>query len=270
MTTPSPSSLSNRRLRHAPPEGARGGATPVPLPSPERVTGPPPTRTGPAAAEPTLAYAVPLADAAERMSNAERLDELWPQLVQEALTLIEADGAGIAEYRDRTWRPLAIGTGSGVVATDRFLAGIQHTAAQGLLLDADWSDDLDNGTAAGDWRSVLVVGVDRRPSRVPTRLVWFGERRGAFGAHLELADLLARHAGVAARAVTNRETLTEAVTSRHRVGQAQGIMMARYGVTAEQSFAALRLRSQHTNTKLRTLAEQVIATGGLPKEQRPG
>ena len=84
----------------------------------------------------------------------------------------------------------------------------------------------------------------------------------AFAGYSGLADLTVRHASGAARAVTSRETLGEAV-DRTKVGQAQGILMVRHQLAADQAFAILVRESQHTNTMLRTIAEGVILAGRL-------
>ena len=65
--------------------------------------------------------------------------------------------------------------------------------------------------------------------------------------------------------------LEAAVEAHGRIGQAMGILMARYGIGADAAFAALARVSQHHNLKLRRLADAVITTttGGdtsLPRE----
>ncbi|MCZ2830332.1 ANTAR domain-containing protein [Modestobacter sp. VKM Ac-2986] len=42
---------------------------------------------------------------------------------------------------------------------------------------------------------------------------------------------------------------------------AMGILMERYGLTAEQAFDGLRDLSQRRNVKLREVAEQLVFTG---------
>jgi AmiR/NasT family two-component response regulator len=54
------------------------------------------------------------------------------------------------------------------------------------------------------------------------------------------------------------------VSARHRVGMAQGILMARRQLTAGEAFALLKRESQNTHVKLRTIAQRVIETGDLP------
>ncbi|MFZ1118316.1 MAG: ANTAR domain-containing protein, partial [Propionibacteriaceae bacterium] len=57
---------------------------------------------------------------------------------------------------------------------------------------------------------------------------------------------------------------TRAMAARHRVGLAQGILMIRRQLSADQAFALLKSESQNTHVKLRTIAQTVIQTGDLP------
>ncbi|WP_369800062.1 ANTAR domain-containing response regulator [Modestobacter sp. Leaf380] len=56
--------------------------------------------------------------------------------------------------------------------------------------------------------------------------------------------------------VTN---LQAALQTRAGIEQAKGILMAVHGCSAEEAFAILSKESQDTNTKLREVAEQVVA-----------
>lgn len=58
--------------------------------------------------------------------------------------------------------------------------------------------------------------------------------------------------------------LREALQSRELIGQAQGILMERERITADQAFDVLRRASQHLNRKLRDVAENVVTTGQSP------
>jgi hypothetical protein len=67
------------------------------------------------------------------------------------------------------------------------------------------------------------------------------------------------------------EQLKEAVTSHAVVDQAIGMMVALGRVTPEQGWAVLREVSQHTNIKLRNIAEMIIIwgqKGDLPPDIR--
>jgi hypothetical protein len=54
------------------------------------------------------------------------------------------------------------------------------------------------------------------------------------------------------------EALPDLFDARAVIEQAKGILMAIYRVSPEQAFGVLRWRSQETNTKLRSLAKQLI------------
>lgn len=75
--------------------------------------------------------------------------------------------------------------------------------------------------------------------------------------------LLATHAAVAATAAVKSDNLRIALQSRDTIGQAKGILMERYKLTADQAFDLLITASQHTHQKLRDIAEQLTSTGEL-------
>lgn len=55
------------------------------------------------------------------------------------------------------------------------------------------------------------------------------------------------------------EALPDLFEARAVIEQAKGILVAIYRVSPEQAFGVLRWRSQETNTKLRSLAKQLVA-----------
>lgn len=81
-----------------------------------------------------------------------------------------------------------------------------------------------------------------------------------------IAHIVARHASIAVANAQQQATLAEAVDARKLVGQAMGILMERYTIDADQAFAVLRRYSQDTNTKLHTIARQLIDTRKLPDQ----
>lgn len=62
------------------------------------------------------------------------------------------------------------------------------------------------------------------------------------------------------------DSLKTGMASRNEIGQAQGIIMERHGVTAQAAFAVLVRLSQHTNRKLVDLARDLALTGELPDD----
>lgn len=75
------------------------------------------------------------------------------------------------------------------------------------------------------------------------------------------------------RAVAQTEArvsnLEAALRSNRRIGQAIGILMAGRRITEQQAFELLRNHSQHTQRKLREVAEDVTFTGDLPPTPGP-
>jgi ANTAR domain-containing protein len=74
----------------------------------------------------------------------------------------------------------------------------------------------------------------------------------------------ATQAAVALRSARDKEDLRIAMATRNLIGQAQGILMERYKMTAEQAFAVLTRASQDTNVKRRDVAQHLIDTGRPP------
>lgn len=83
-------------------------------------------------------------------------------------------------------------------------------------------------------------------------------------ADVDIAHMLARHAAVAMDSARGSEQLWKAIDARNLVGQAQGILMERFGVDAEQAFAVLRRYSQDNNQRLHDVAVKLIDTRSLP------
>ncbi len=93
----------------------------------------------------------------------------------------------------------------------------------------------------------------------------FSRVPGAFDERSVLVgELFAAHAAVACSAAQRESALERALLSRGLVGQAQGILMERGRLTAEQAFAVLQRSSQDRNVKLAEVARRLVETGALP------
>ena len=82
-----------------------------------------------------------------------------------------------------------------------------------------------------------------------------------------VAHSLAAHLAVAVTAAREIDHRGLAMVSRLVIGQAEGVLMERYRMTAEQAFDLLRHLSENSNRKLVLVAEELVATGttkGLP------
>lgn len=112
-------------------------------------------------------------------------------------------------------------------------------------------------------------------SMLGTRLYTSGATTGSLNLydtapyHFDLADrqvahVLARHAAIAIDTKQDTENLWRAIDARKVIGQAQGILMERYGLDADQAFAVLRRYSQDNNVKLHDVAIQLIDSRKLP------
>jgi GAF domain-containing protein len=158
---------------------------------------------------------------------------------------------------------------------------LQYATDEGPCLDA--ADDHVEFTRSGDvrtdprWRvwgpqaaalgvgSMLSLPLLAQDGRIgalnlyATELDQFAERET-----IDLALLYAVHAAHALTSARTESNLRVAMTSRHVIGVAQGIVMERYDLDLQQSFALLRRVSSQTNTKLIAIAEGVVATGAVP------
>jgi GAF domain-containing protein len=93
----------------------------------------------------------------------------------------------------------------------------------------------------------------------------YARRAGVFGEESqEIGAMLAGHAAVALAGAQHEEHLRAGLAQRDVIGQAKGILMERYRLTADQAFGLLVRTSSVTNRKLRDLAEELSTTGQLP------
>jgi AmiR/NasT family two-component response regulator len=81
-----------------------------------------------------------------------------------------------------------------------------------------------------------------------------------FEVDVEVMRLLAAHASVAIAAARMRAKLHTALGTRTTVGQAQGVLMHAFNISADQAFAYMRRLSQDENVKLFAIAEQIVAS----------
>ncbi len=190
---------------------------------------------------------------------------LWRTVVDEAVALIAADGAAVLAYTDRFWQTLAAGPSDAAPDDSAAAAVIEMLFRQGLLQQPISIDDLADGASWNGLgrRALLVVRIEGS-SRQPVRRVWYASRPATLSPYADVAAAFAHHASLAFRVVTKRDNSNRAVAARHRVGLAQGILMTRRQLTADQAFTLLKCHSQNTHVKLRTIAQTVIQTGDLP------
>lgn len=99
--------------------------------------------------------------------------------------------------------------------------------------------------------------------------------RDAFTEHDQaLGAAFAAHAAVAMQAARDHEqlhNLRTALDNSRRIGAALGILMCRHNISETQAFKLMVEASQHTNRKLRQLADEVSTPANCPADaERPG
>jgi transcriptional regulator with GAF, ATPase, and Fis domain len=117
-------------------------------------------------------------------------------------------------------------------------------------------------------RSVLSVQLYAN-SRDYGTLNLYSLRRHAFGHEARVeAEALAAHAAPALAAQREIDGLQAAVTSRHLIGQAQGILMERFNLDADHAFAFLARLSSSVEQPVREVAKEIVATRSIPRAPR--
>lgn len=76
---------------------------------------------------------------------------------------------------------------------------------------------------------------------------------------MHMAELYAAHAALALGHARREEQLSTALVTRKVIGQAIGILMERHELDDDGAFAYLTKVSSHTNVKLRTVAQEIVA-----------
>lgn len=81
---------------------------------------------------------------------------------------------------------------------------------------------------------------------------------------LSFAHLFAYHAGATLAQVAAVRSLREGLDGRTLIGQAQGVLMERFGLSADRAFSVLSRYSQDHNVKLREIAAYLVQERLLP------
>ena len=84
-----------------------------------------------------------------------------------------------------------------------------------------------------------------------------------------VAAFFATHASLALSQARDLESLHQAVSSRQEVGKAIGILMERYDLDDRAAHAYLWRASSHTNTKVRTIADELVHEVNLRRRPAP-
>ena len=145
--------------------------------------------------------------------------------------------------------------------------GPSQVACADLAAAPDWPRWSPCAYSLG-WRSWLSVRLSSRSQRCLGVLDVASRNPDDIDA--DLASILAAHLAVAIDSVRLQETLLLAQDAQMHVGQAVGLLMERYQLTADQALAVLRRYSQQRQVKLREIATDLLATRALPNVDTHG
>ena len=154
------------------------------------------------------------------------------------------------------------------------IADVATVHADDLADDTRWPQFGPEATSAGI-RSAMALSLSAIGTQGALNL--YARRPHAFGVIDQAKGLLL--SGLAGQALSaaqahDEETqrldnLQAALVSRAVIGQAQGILIERERITADQAFDILRRASQHLNIKLRDVAQALVDTGETPQPGSP-
>jgi GAF domain-containing protein len=216
-----------------------------------------------------------LAGFARSVQQQQDLESTLSEIVRAAVELIPGcDDASISVVSGRRRITSRGGLGGFAVVADH----LQEVTGEGPCMDAAYvHETVRAADLANDDRwprfgpEALAVGV---AGMLSFQLYVEGDDLGALNLFSRTAGALdeesehiglmfAAHAAVAYASAQERAGSARSVATRQLVGRAEGILMERHRVTAEQAFAMLVRVSQDRNTKLRDLAEELVHSGRL-------
>ncbi|MCW2770018.1 MAG: hypothetical protein JWR27_1451 [Aeromicrobium sp.] len=210
------------------------------------------------------------------LSESTTVDQSAAQIVAFGMATLDTQFAGITLLRGQG-RCESLGESDPLVLK---ADGLQHDLREGPCVDAATtsrtvlSADLAAdrrwprwGPAAVElgFRSILSAELHAGGARIGA-INFYGSVVRQFSVEdVDVAQLFASHAAAGLSAVTVREGLQNALDSRTVIGQAQGLLMERFGVDADQAFAILRRYSQDGNIRLTEVAGTVVERKELPE-----
>ena len=215
-----------------------------------------------------------LVEIVEELHAADSLEETAEQVIAYLCETLEMDAAGVTLLRGGSRLETVAATSDLVVEVDE----IQEKCQEGPWLSQDWDQtlrvgDLGRETRWRDWtsglsergfKSMLAVGLPIQGRRIGVVSLYSCVPRFFDEDDTALAHLFARHAAVALVRADREAHLQLALDSRKLIGQAQGILMERFGLDEPRAFEVLKRYSQHHNLRLRRVAEMLVQTRALP------
>lgn len=217
------------------------------------------------------------ATAARSMQSESDVRQTLDKAVRLAVELVEGcDEACVSLIHRNRIIDTPAATSEGVRRGD----ALQYELGEGPCLDAIWhhvtvsSPDLANDARWPAWgpRAVSELGVRSMlcfhlftAENTLGALNLYSRRVNGFDDEDEAEGLsLAAHVAVALAAAQEISNLNIAVVSRTIIGQAEGILMERFGLHPVQAFAVLRRVSQDSNMKLHDVASELVSSRKFP------
>ena len=161
---------------------------------------------------------------------------------------------------------------------------LQYRLGQGPCLDAVWEqdtfsiEDMTTEQRYGDWsrrvveetgiRSCLSLQLFTDPHSAVSlgALNLYAPLPRSFDADTRAEALaFAAHAAIALQTAQTEEHLRSGLVTRTVIGQAEGILMERLKINADQAFGVLSRLSQHSNVKVREVARDLVENGEIPR-----
>jgi GAF domain-containing protein len=154
---------------------------------------------------------------------------------------------------------------------------LQYELQEGPCLDAIWEhetfqiEDLAEDEQYPRWsrqvneqtgfRGVVAYQLFTDPDTLGALNVYTDEPRPYEAVDRAEGLLFATHAALALQAARTEQQLNSALLTRNVIGQAQGILMERYGLSSARAFEFLTRTSQQANVKLAIIAQRLVDSG---------
>ena len=214
--------------------------------------------------------------ARELSANAHDVDQTLHKIAELATVVTGCPWAAIAKATDD--KPVVAATNDPAIADQ--IARIQATAGGGptweavrqggtihvpdLTVEARWPQHVQELLTTTPVRCILAFCLQLNGQPLGA-LTLYAEQPNAFPPALyDAATIYAEHAAIAldhTRTGNRAENLEIALHSSREIGIAIGILVERHKITTEQAFDMMRVASQRSHQKLRTIAAELVQTG---------
>ena len=223
----------------------------------------------------TERFAEELAEMAVSLHDEPTLEETIDRVLEYALKAVDCTHAGVIFVHAGSRVETVAATSHLVAELDKVQIAygegpdldVLSAPADSVLVDDTTRDERwprwADAVAAIGVRSMLGIRLHTSASTIGSLNLYDHRPNHFTEADRDVAHIFARHAAVALSSARETANLWKAIDARRLIGQAQGILMERFDLDADQAFAVLRRYSQHHNVKLHLVAERLISTRTL-------